>query len=461
MALDIVILAAGKGSRMKSDLPKVLHTLAGKSMLAHVLDAADQLKPDNIHVVIGHRADAVKATIDSQQYTAKLHWAIQSEQLGTGHAVMQALPNINPDAMVLIMAGDVPLIEAETLIPLCAETHGVHVLTAIIDDASGFGRIVRDANNQITEIVEHKDADESQLAIQEFNTGILSAQAKNLSDWLSRVENKNAQKEYYLPDIIALSMKDEKGVTASITHDTVQVMGINSRLELSRLERQYQIRLAEQFLDSGADIADPARFDVRGNLRLGKDCKIDINALFEGEVSLGDGVTIGPNVLIRNSQIGDHCTIEANSIIDHATVENQCIIGPFARLRPETHLLDNSKIGNFVEIKKSVIGIGSKVNHLSYIGDSTVGRNVNIGAGVITCNYDGANKHQTIIGDDVFVGSDCQLVAPVEIGQGATIGAGSTITRDAPADMLSLSRSKQMKLSGWERPTKSPSNNKS
>jgi bifunctional UDP-N-acetylglucosamine pyrophosphorylase/glucosamine-1-phosphate N-acetyltransferase len=455
MTLEIIILAAGQGSRMKSELPKVLHTLAGKSLLEHVLSCADELEPAKIHIVIGHQSERVSASIDGQQLRAEINWVHQHQQLGTGHAVAQALPEISPSANVLIMAGDVPLIQPDTLRPLCEPGSGIKLLTAVLPNASGFGRIIRDsATGAVAAIVEHKDADEHQRSIREINTGVMAANASRLENWLSRVKNDNAQSEYYLPDIIALAVNDNEPVNAYVADDVLQISGINSRGDLATVERHYQRQLAEGLMEAGVGLADPGRIDVRGNLVTGQDCSIDINVIFEGEVSLGDRVIIGPNVLIRNSRIESDCIIEANSIVDGAHIATQCQIGPFARIRPDTHLHAGAKIGNFVEIKKSEIGAASKVNHLAYVGDSKLGCRVNIGAGVITCNYDGANKHQTIIGDDVFVGSDCQLVAPVEIGAGATIGAGSTITRDAPAGKLSLSRAPQVQLNDWQRPIK-------
>lgn len=455
MTLEIVILAAGQGSRMKSDLPKVLHTLAGKSLLKHVLHAADELNPSRIHIVVGHQAERVSTSIDTRQTNAEISWVLQHQQLGTGHAVAQALPGIDASSNVLILAGDVPLIRSATLSPLCEPGSGINLLTAVLPDASGFGRILRDSvTGAVTAIVEHKDADEQQRSIREINTGVMAANATCLKSWLSQVKNNNAQSEYYLPDIIALAVQAGKPVNAFTVNDVLQVSGINSRSELAVLERCHQRQLAENQMANGVSLADPDRIDIRGDLATGRDCFIDINAIFEGEVRLGNRVKIGPNVLIRDSHIADDCLIEANSIVDSAHIAAQCQVGPFARIRPDTHLHTGSKIGNFVEIKKSEIGEASKVNHLAYVGDSKLGRNVNIGAGVITCNYDGANKHQTIIGDDVFVGSDCQLVAPVEIGAGATIGAGSTITRDAPAGKLSLSRSRQIQFNDWQRPVK-------
>ncbi len=455
MALEIVILAAGKGSRMKSSLPKVLHTLAGKTLLEHVLDAAFALHPDKIHIVIGYQAEQVKQTISEACDSALINWVSQTEQLGTGHAVAQALPAIEPDSTILVMAGDVPLIAAETLQPLREVTAGIHLLTVVLDNPAGFGRIIRAQDNgQVSAIIEHKDASAEELKITEINSGILAANARQLTHWLGRVRNNNAQGEYYLPDIVALAVKDQVPVEATVMDDPLQTQGVNSLAQLADLERQLQLRRAEQLMQAGVGLADPSRLDIRGTLSAGSDCFIDINAVFEQDVQLGNHVSIGPNVFIRNSQIGDHCVIEANSVIDNAKIEAHCNIGPFARVRPESDLRAGSRIGNFVEIKKSVIGEGSKVNHLSYVGDSLVGRDVNIGAGVITCNYDGANKHQTVIGDDVFVGSDCQLVAPVTIGEGANIGAGSTIRKDAPAHTLSLSKSQQIQVEGWKRPVK-------
>ncbi len=455
MTLEIIILAAGQGSRMQSDLPKVLHALAGKSLLEHVLSCADELEPSKIHIVVGHQSERVSASIDSLQTRAEINWVHQHQQLGTGHAVAQALPGINPSARVLIMAGDVPLIQPDTLHPLCEPGSGIKLLTAVLPDASGFGRIIRDsAKGVVTAIVEHKDADKQQRSIREINTGVMAANASRLESWLSQVKNDNAQSEYYLPDIIALAVNDNEPINAYVATDVLQVSGINSRGELATLERHFQRQLAEGLMENGVGLADPNRIDVRGNLITGRDCSIDVNAIFEGEVTLGDRVIIGPNVLIRNSRIESDCVIEANSIVDGAHIATQCQVGPFARIRPDTRLHTGAKIGNFVEIKKSEIGAASKVNHLAYVGDSKLGCRVNIGAGVITCNYDGANKHQTIIGDDVFVGSDCQLVAPVEIGAGATIGAGSTITKNAPAGKLSFSRVQQVHLNNWQRPVK-------
>lgn len=450
--LHIVILAAGQGTRMRSELPKVLHVMGHQSLLAHVLDCTAALNPDTAHVVYGHGGDIVPKTLANY----KAHWVLQAEQLGTGHAVMQALPDINDDATVLVLYGDVPLIRADTLAPLVADaTNGkLAILTAVLDDASGYGRIVRDENQQIQAIVEHKDANEDQHAIREINTGILAAPAKWLKDVLSRIRNNNAQGEYYLTDIIALAVADGMSVTGSQPQAVVEILGVNSKQDLATMERQYQSQQVAQLLEQGVTVRDPARLDIRGSVTVGKDVEIDVNVILEGDVSLGDGVKLGANCIIRDSSIGADSEIKPNSLVEESTIGSNCGVGPFARLRPETQLRDGAQIGNFVEVKKSDIGKGTKINHLSYIGDTIIGEDTNIGAGVITCNYDGANKHQTIIGNDVFVGSDVQLVAPVTIADGATIGAGSTVNKDVPADKLSLSRSPLKTVEGWERPQK-------
>ncbi len=457
--LEIVILAAGKGTRMCSDLPKVLHPLAGRPLLEHVLQTAKSLKPAKIHVVIGHQAERVKTTIaDSpigQSLADTLNWVEQLEQKGTGDAVKQALPVIDPAATVLIMNGDVPLIEASTLEPLCEPTQGIRLLTVKLDDPSGLGRIDRDKKTKaVLAIVEDKDATKKQKKIREISTGLMAMSAANLSNWLGRITPKNAQNEYYLGDLIGLAVVEKQSIHTSKARDSVAVSGVNSRAELAQLERAYQMRAANTWMSRGVHFHDPARVDMRGDVELGKDVSLDVNVVLEGNCRIGAGVTIGPNVLIRDCQIGAGCVIEANSVLESSVVADECVIGPFARLRPETHLANGAKVGNFVEVKKSTVGVGSKINHLSYVGDSIVGNNVNIGAGVITCNYDGANKHQTAIGDDVFVGSDCQLVAPVTVGKGATIGAGSTISKDVPADSLALSRSPQRSIKNWQRPKK-------
>ena len=439
---------------MKSQLPKVLHSLAGKPMLLHVIDCAIKLNPKCIHIVVGHEARQIIAMVDAQSIDAEINWVEQKQQNGTGHAVAQAIDSIEEQSTVLIMAGDVPLIQADTVAPLTVVAQGVHLLTIELDDPTGFGRIVRTADGAVEKIVEHKDADAKQCAITEINTGVMAMPAKQLAAWLARLDNNNTQGEYYLTDVIGLAHADGFLVTAVVADEPNEVAGVNSRIELAKLERAYQQQKAEIYMREGVSFADPNRVDFRGECEFGKDVFVDINAIFEGSVTIGSGVKIGPNVLIKNSHIGNNCRIEANSVIEQSTVHEACEIGPYARLRPDTHLAAKAKIGNFVEIKKSDIGEGSKVNHLSYVGDSLVGNNVNIGAGVITCNYDGANKHQTIIGDDVFVGSDSQLIAPVEIGAGATIGAGSTIVKKVVAQKLALSRSPQRSIDGWQRPTK-------
>lgn len=457
MSIEIVILAAGKGSRMRSKLPKVLHPLASKPILFHVIDCAVKLNPSRIHVVVGHEAAQIVSTVESQANAPEINWVEQKKQKGTGHAVAQAINAIDEQSTVLVMAGDVPLIQADTVAPLTLVEQGIHLLTVHLDDPTGFGRIMRTADGAVTKIVEHKDANAKELAIAEINTGVMAMPARQLAGWLQRLDNNNAQGQYYLTDVIGLAHSDGYAVSAVLAENANEVAGINSRAELAKLERAYQQCKAETYMQSGVSFADPSRVDFRGECAFGQDVFVDVNVIFEGQVSIGDGVTIGPNVVIKDSTIANHCRIEANSVVEQSTLGASCHIGPYARLRPDTHLAAQAKIGNFVEIKKSEIGERSKVNHLSYIGDSVVGKDVNIGAGVITCNYDGANKHQTLIGDDVFVGSDCQLVAPVEIGAGATIGAGSTIVKPVAAEKLTLSRSPQCSIDGWQRPTKTNS----
>ncbi len=450
MKLEAIILAAGQGTRMKSALPKVLHPIAGKPMLFHIIDCARQLNIDRIHVVIGHGAELVKKAID----TDDINWVIQAEQNGTGHAVQQVMPAVDPDSQVVILNGDAPLIRTSTLQPL-TRTQQLSLLTATMDNPTGLGRILRNDENLITAIVEEKDASEAQRKITEINTNYMSAPAQQLSNWLNQLDSNNAQGELYLTDIIALAVKDGIEIHGHLVNNTDDILGINNRSELARAERIAQSRQAEKLMQNGTTLIDPARLDIRGNCNAGQDCLIDVNVILEGDVELGDGVTIGANSIIRNSRIGDHVSIEANCIIEQASIGSDCAIGPFARIRPQAVLEDGARIGNFVEIKKSRIGKGSKVNHLSYVGDSDVGDDVNIGAGVITCNYDGANKHQTNIGNHVFVGSDCQLVAPVNIADNVTIGAGSTITQDVADGELAISRGKQRNIKGWKRPVKS------
>ncbi len=451
MDTSIVILAAGQGTRMRSNLPKVLHPLAGRPLLAHVVDTAKSLRPRAIHVVYGHGGDAVRETLAH----APVHWVEQAEQLGTGHAVAQALPQI-PDAdRVLILYGDVPLIEAATLRRLAdAAADGLALLTAELDDPSGYGRILRDGRGDITGIVEHRDADEIRRRINEINTGFMACNAARLRAWLAKLTNANAKREYYLTDIVALAVADGVAVTGCRAPVAAEILGVNDRAQLAVLERLYQRRQAEALMREGATLADPGRIDVRGRVTTGRDCFIDVNVIFEGDVTLGEAVRVGPNCVLRNVTAGDGAEIRANSLIDEARIGSGAVIGPFARIRPETEIGDRAHIGNFVEVKKSTIGAGSKVNHLSYIGDTLMGAGVNIGAGTITCNYDGADKHQTRIGNDVFIGSDSQLIAPVCVGEGATVGAGTTVTRDVPPGQLAVSRVAQANRTGWKRPVK-------
>jgi bifunctional UDP-N-acetylglucosamine pyrophosphorylase / glucosamine-1-phosphate N-acetyltransferase len=452
MDLSIIVLAAGQGTRMRSDLPKVLHPLGGRPLLAHVLDTAHCLNATAIHVVIGHGADQV---CDAFARTG-VHWTIQERQLGTGHAVAQVLPDVPDGRTVLVMYGDVPLISAATLEQLLgiAAAGDLAVLTAMLDDPTGYGRILQDDGGNIRAIIEEKDATAEQRRIREINSGFLAAPAGRLRAWVQALDNDNAQGEFYLTDVVALAVRDGVPVRGVHAADPYEILGVNDRAQLAVLERRFQQQQAQDCLRAGVTLIDPARFDLRGRLTAGQDVMIDVNAVLEGTVRLGNRVTLGPNVVMRDTTVGDDVTILANCVIEDAVIGDGARIGPFARIRPETVLAAGSHVGNFVEIKKSRVGEGSKINHLSYIGDTSVGRNVNIGAGTITCNYDGANKHRTVIGDDVFIGSDTQLVAPVEVGDGATIGAGSTITRDAPAGELTLSRAPQQSRSGWKRPVK-------
>jgi len=452
MSLSIIILAAGQGTRMRSGMPKVLHSLAGRPLLAHVIETARALDTADIHVVIGHGANRVRDTFQDQD----IHWVLQEQQLGTGHAVAQVMPAIADDQTVLVMYGDVPLISAATLEPLVV-TAGqgcVGLLTAELDDPAGYGRILHHADGSISGIVEEKDASAAQRAIREINTGFMAAPAARLRHWVADLDNNNAQGEFYLTDVIARAVADGVSVRGVSAANLEEVLGINDRAQLAVQERCYQQRQAVRCMREGITLLDPARFDLRGRLTAGEDVVIDVNAVLEGEIVLGSRVTLGPNVILRNTRVGDDVSILANCVIEDADIGSGSRIGPFARLRPETRLAEHTHVGNFVEIKKSDVGSGSKINHLSYVGDTTIGRDVNIGAGTITCNYDGANKHRTVIGDNVFIGSDTQLVAPVEVKDGATIGAGSTITRDAPANELTLSRAPQQTRAGWKRPVK-------
>ena len=436
---------------MRSELPKVLQPLAGRPLLAHVLDCAHDLGANDVCVVYGHGAEAVRARFPS----ADIRWALQAQQLGTGHAMLQSMPGTPEANRVLVLFGDVPLLTATTLRSMldAGPEDDVLVLTVDMDDPTGYGRIIRDGD-AVTGIVEEKDASVSQKAITEINTGVMVCPGAKLRQWLGRLSNDNAQGEYYLTDVIGMAVADGITVHGVKAQSQVEVMGINDKKQLAEAERALQARLVDELMSAGVGFADPARVDIRGELTCGRDVFIDVNAVFEGEVSLGDGVRIESNNVIRDSTIGAGVVVHPNSHIEGAVVGEDCEIGPFARLRPGAELAPNVKVGNFVEIKKSSVGENSKVNHLTYIGDSDIGEDVNVGAGTITCNYDGANKHQTRIRDGAFIGSGVNLVAPVEIGKGATIGAGSTISKDAPADQLTLERSKQLTVRGWKRPTK-------
>jgi bifunctional UDP-N-acetylglucosamine pyrophosphorylase/glucosamine-1-phosphate N-acetyltransferase len=449
--LDILILAAGKGSRMKSDLPKVLHLIAGKPLVEHVINAAQPLTGLPMNALIGHGASKVQEALgDTHQYI------LQEQQLGTGHAVQQALPFFHDNSVVLILYGDVPLIRTETLERLVEQVtaNSLALLTVDLENPRGYGRIIRDDEQKVTAIVEQKDASTAQLLINEVNTGIMAVNSAHLKQWLPLLSNDNAQGEYYLTDIIAMAQQQGVNIETEQPADQWEVLGVNDRRQQAELERIYQRNIADQLLIAGVTLLDPSRFDCRGNLSVGNDVLIDINCIFKGDVCIADGVTIGANCIIENSTIGTGSVIKDNSILEDTTVSTNCTIGPFARLRPGTHLDDGAKIGNFVETKKAVVGKGSKINHLSYVGDATLGQDVNIGAGTITCNYDGVNKHQTTIGDNVFVGSNTALVAPVNLAEGVTIGAGSTINKSVEENTLALTRSPQKSHKDWSRPTK-------
>ncbi len=449
--MNIVILAAGQGKRMHSDLPKVLHPIAGKPMLGHVIDTARALSPQRLCVVYGHGGETVREALAAPD----LAWALQAPQLGTGHAVQQALPYLNESPTTLILYGDVPLIARATLERLlAAAADALAVLTVELADASGYGRIVRNGAGEVVRIVEQKDASAAELAIREINTGIMALPTAKLGQWLARLSNDNAQKEYYLTDIVGMAVSEGLPVRSAQPAEVWEVLGVNSKVQLAELERIAQRLRATALMEAGVRLADPARFDLRGELSCGRDVFIDVGCVFEGSVSLADGVEVGPNCMIRNAAIGAGTKIAAFTHIDEAVVGAGCALGPFARLRPGTELGDDVHVGNFVEIKKSTIADHSKANHLAYIGDATIGSRVNVGAGTITCNYDGANKFQTIIEDDAFIGSDTQLVAPVRVGRGATLGAGTTLTKDAPPGELTISRAKQVSISGWKRPVK-------
>ena len=450
--LNVVVLAAGQGKRMYSNLPKVLHKLAGKPLLQHVMDSADALNPSKMCVVYGHGGDSVPNAFPERAAI----WTKQEPQLGTGHAVMQAVPHLDNDGVTLILYGDVPLTRATTLKKLTdvAAVGKLSILTIELADPTGYGRIVRDGKDNITGIVEHKDATPEQHKIREVNTGIMAVPTQHLSRWLSQLKNDNAQKEYYLTDIIAMAVSENVPVVAIHASAEWETLGINSKVQLAQLERTHQSNIANNLLESGVTLADPARIDVRGMLTCGKDVFIDINCVFEGNVTLADNVSVSAGCVLKNATIANDTQIAPYSLLEDSIVGANCRVGPYARLRPGTKLADGAHVGNFVELKNTELGKGSKANHLAYVGDATVGSNVNIGAGTITCNYDGANKYRTIIEDDVFIGSDTQLVAPVTVRKGATLGAGTTLTKDAPAGELTISRAKQMTIPGWKRPVK-------
>jgi len=452
MPLTVVILAAGQGKRMQSDLPKVLQPLAGRPLLSHVIATATALGPEAVHVVYGHGGEQVrKALADSP-----VNWVLQAEQRGTGHAVAQAMPAIDDGSLVMVLYGDVPLVRVGTLERLVAAAgpKSMSLLTAEIDDPTGYGRIVRNARGEVQRIVEEKDASARVRRIREGNTGVMVAPAKLLRRWLGALRADNAQGELYLTDVVAMAVKEKIKVVPQVVGEASEVLGVNDKLQLAEVEAVLRARRARELLVAGVTLIDPARIDVRGDLETGRDVQIDVNAVFEGRVRLGDRVRIGPNCVIRDSDIGADTEVFANCVIDRATIGPACHIGPFARLRPASQLARGVHIGNFVEVKNSTLGEGSKSNHLTYLGDAVIGARVNVGAGTVTCNYDGANKSKTHIEDGAFIGSGAMLVAPVRIGAGATIGAGSTITRDTPPDKLTVGRAKQVTIDGWKKPVK-------
>lgn len=457
MNLDIVILAAGKGTRMNSNLPKVLHRIGGDSMLGHVLSAASQLQAAKTHIVVGYGADEIRENFADR---ADLQWAMQEQQLGTGHAVMQAMPGVDvsdSDKKIQVLYGDVPLINFDTLSKLVqqSETNTLSILTLVTDRPTGLGRIVRDDGGKILAIVEEKDASEEQKQIKEINTGIMVISAPKLNFWLDALCNDNAQGEYYLTDVVAMAAADaDCALAAMVINDENEVQGVNDKAQLATLERHYQMNKADQLLEAGVLLRDPSRIDIRGELTTGSDVEIDINALFEGKVTLGNGVKVGANVCIKDSTIADNAHILPGSIIEGADIGERASVGPYARIRPGTVLKQDTKIGNFVETKNAIIGKGSKASHLAYIGDAELGENVNIGAGTIFCNYDGVSKHKTLIGNNVFIGSNSVLVAPVKLADNAFVAAGSSVNSDVPADTLAVGRAKQRNISGWKRPTK-------
>lgn len=449
--IDVVVLAAGKGTRMYSTKPKVLHTIGGKPMAQHVIDAAKRLGDVALHVVVGHQADLVSNSLQGAESFVE-----QREQLGTGHAVAQVLPILREDAITLILYGDVPLIQTQTLERLVAgcSAQSMTLLTVTLDNPQGYGRICRNIDNEVTSIVEQKDADSKQLLINEVNTGIMCIQQSCLAAWLPLLSNTNAQNEYYLTDVVAMAVAQGIDVTSVDAPSPEEVEGVNNKLQLSALERCHQRRLADALMLAGTTLADPARVDIRGELSVGRDVFIDVNTVFSGNVTLGDNVSIGPNCVVSNSSIGDNTELLANCVVDQATLANDCVIGPFARLRPGSTFAERSKVGNFVEVKNSSFGEGSKANHLAYVGDAQVGAGSNIGAGTITCNYDGANKHKTRLGKNVFIGSNSTLVAPLDIADNGFVAAGSTIVKTVLADSLAVARGRQKNIEGWTRPSK-------
>ncbi len=451
MALEIIVLAAGQGKRMRSQRPKILHPLGGRALLGHVLATARTLSPQRLVVVHGHGAEEVRAAFDGET----LAWALQAEQLGTGHAVQQAMPHLSKDADVLILYGDVPLVRPETLRRLCAAgREDLAVLTADMQNPAGYGRIVRDGAGRIARIVEEKDASPAELAVREVNAGFMAMKGARLSSWLGKLGNRNAQQEYYLTDVVKLAVGEGVPVTAVKVDHAWEVAGVNSKRELALLERQYQAIQADSLLEAGVTLADPARIDVRGELACGRDVSIDVNCVFEGRVTLGDGVRIGPSCVLRDTSVAAETEVLAFSHLEESEVGARCRLGPYARLRPGSKLDEEVHVGNFVEIKASRIGRGSKANHLSYLGDSEIGSGVNVGAGTITCNYDGGAKHRTVIEDDCFIGSDATLVAPVRIARGSYIGAGSTISKDTPPGQLTVARARQVSIASWKPPVK-------
>jgi len=452
MPLSIVVLAAGQGKRMKSDLPKVLQPLAGRPILSHVLQAAKSLQADAIHVVYGHGGEQVRTALAAEP----VNWVLQAEQLGTGHAVAQAVPAIPDDHQVLILYGDVPLVRAETLQRLVEQSseRSIGVLTVVLQDPTGYGRVVRDGAGNVVRIVEQKDANTKERAINEINTGLMAVPARSLKNWLSALRNDNAQGEYYLTDIVVMAVRDGFKVNAVIAPTEIEVLGVNDKVQLAQLEGAYRAQQANRLMLEGVTLADPARIDVRGEVTTGRDVFIDVNVVMIGKVELGDRVRIGPNCYLKDCSIEADTEIHPNCVIDRARIGPRNTIGPFARIRPDSVLHEDVHIGNFVEVKKSEIGAGSKANHLTYLGDATVGRKVNIGAGTVTVNYDGVNKWRTEIGDNAFVGSGSMLVAPIKIGANANTGAGSTLTKDAPEGKLTLARARQVTIEGWKRPQK-------